>query len=96
MSTDHSPIFFSLSKITDILRFKSFWKFNNSLYSKPDFITELKNHLKGIYNKMSAEQITDEQLCWEYMKYEIRKFSILFSKEKAKKHVSKLLHLKIN
>ena len=85
MSTDHSPIFFSLSKITDILRLKSFWKFNNSLYSKPDFITELKNHLKGIYNKMSAEQITDEQLCWEYMKYEIRKFSILFSKEKAQK-----------
>ena len=34
---------------------------------------------------MSAEQITDEQLCWEYMKYEIRKFSILFSKEKAQK-----------
>ena len=33
---------------------------------------------------MSAEQITDEQLCWEYMKYEI-KFSILFSKVKAKK-----------
>ena len=85
MSTDHSPIFFSLSKITDILTFKNFWKFNNSLYSKPDFITELKNNLKGIYNKMSAEQITDEQLCWEYMKYEIRKFSILFSKEKAQK-----------
>ena len=34
---------------------------------------------------MSAEQITDEQPCGEYMKYEIRKFSILFSKEKAKK-----------
>ena len=34
---------------------------------------------------MSAEQITDEQMCWEYMKYEIRKFSILFSKEKSKK-----------
>ena len=34
---------------------------------------------------MSAEQITDEQLCWEYIKYEIRKFSILLSKENAKK-----------
>ena len=34
---------------------------------------------------MSAEQITDEQLCSEYMKYEIRKFYICFSKEKAKK-----------
>ena len=34
---------------------------------------------------MPAEQITDEQLCWEYIKYEIRKFSIRYSKEKAKK-----------
>ena len=34
---------------------------------------------------MSAEQITDEQLCWECITYEIRKFSICFSKEKAKK-----------
>ena len=34
---------------------------------------------------MSAEQITDEQLCWEYIKYEIRKFYILFSKQNAKK-----------
>ena len=34
---------------------------------------------------MSAEQITDEQLCWEYTKYEIRKFFIHFSKVKPKK-----------
>ena len=72
-------------KIIDISRGKGFWKFNNSLHPKPDFITELKNHLKVISSKMSAEQITDEQPCGEYMKYEIRKFSILFSKEKAQK-----------
>ena len=35
---------------------------------------------------MSTEQITDEQVCWEYMKYEIRKFSISLSKENAKKN----------
>ena len=34
---------------------------------------------------MSAEQITDEQLCWEYIKYKVRKSSIRFSKEKVKK-----------
>ena len=56
-------MFFSLSKITDISRDKGFWKFNNSLYPKPDLITELKNCLKVVCNKMSAEQITDEQLC---------------------------------
>ena len=84
-STDYSPIFFSFSKNIGISRGKGLRKFNNSLCHKPDFITELKNHLKVVYNRMSAEQITDEQLCWKYMKYEIRKFSIHFSKEKAKR-----------
>ena len=43
---------------------------------------------------MSAEQITDEQLCWQYTKYEIRKFSIRFSKENAKKITVKTVTLK--
>ena len=63
LSTDYSPIFFSFSKNIGISRGKGLWKFNNSLCHKPDFITELKNHLKVVYNRMSAEQITDEQLC---------------------------------
>ena len=61
-STDHSPIFFSLSKSIDISRGKGLWKFNNSLCHEPDFVTKLKNNLKVICNWMSAEQITDEQL----------------------------------
>ena len=42
---------------------------------------------------MSAEQITDEKLCWEYIKYEIKTFSIHFSKEKAKKTRAKTVSL---
>ena len=61
-STDHSHIFFSLSKSIDISRGKGLWKFNNSLCHEPDFVTKLKNNLKVICNRMSAEQITDEQL----------------------------------
>ena len=93
LSTDLSPIFFSLSKNIGIPRTKGLWKFNNSLCHKPDFITELKNHLKFIYNRVSAGQITDEQLCWEYMKYEIRNFSIRSSKEKAKKMLNETVIL---
>ena len=63
LSTDHSPIFFSLSKNISVSRGKDSWKFSKSLCHKPDFIVELKNHLKVIYNRMSSEQITDEQLC---------------------------------
>ena len=54
----------------------------NSLCHKPDFITELKNDLEVVCNRMSAEKIHDEQLCWE--NDETRKLPIHFSKEKAK------------
>ena len=54
-----------MSKNIDISRGEGLWKFNNSFCHNPDFVTELKNHLKVICNGMSAEQITDEQLCWE-------------------------------
>ena len=54
----------------------------NSLCHKPDFVTELKNDLEVVCNRISAEKIRDEQLCWEYD--ETRKLSIHFSKEKAK------------
>ena len=94
LSTDHSPIFFSLSKTIEISRVKGLWKFNNSLCYKPDFVTELKIHLKVICNRILAEQITDEQLCWESIKYEIRKFSIRFSKGKAKKTRAETVTLK--
>ena len=65
LSADHLPIFFSLSKNIGISRGKGLWTFNNSLCYTPDFITELKNNLKVTCNGMSAEQITNEQLCWE-------------------------------
>ena len=42
---------------------------------------------------MSSEQITDEQLCWEYIKYETIKFSIQFSKENPKKTRAKIVTL---
>ena len=91
LETDHSPRFFSLSKNINILTGKVLRKFNNPLRHKLDFVPELKNYLKVTYNKMSAEKITDEQLCWEYIKYEIRKLSIHFSNKSTKKRrVSKL------
>ena len=60
------------------------WKLNNSLCSNTDYTTKLKNHLKLIQKTILKENITDEQLIWEYIKYKIRKFSIKFSKQYAK------------
>ena len=46
MSTDHSPIFFSFSKIPETPRGNCLWKFNNSLCSNIVFI--LENKLKQL------------------------------------------------
>ena len=84
MSTDHSPILFSFSKNPETPRGNGLWKFNNSLCSNIDYTTKLKNHLKLIQKTILKENITDEQVIWEYIKYEIRKFSIKCSKQYAK------------
>ena len=60
------------------------WKFNHSLCSNIDYTTKLKNHLKLIHKTILKENMTDEQMIWECIKYQIRKFSIKFSKQYAK------------
>ena len=85
-----------MSKNIDISRGKGLWKFNKSLCHKTDSVTELKNLLKVICNRIPLEQITDEQLCWEYIKYEIRNFSIHFSKQNAKKTCAEIVTLENN
>ena len=76
--------YYSFSKIPKTARGNGLWKFNNSLCSNIDYTTKLKNHLKLIQKTILKENITDEQMIWEYIKYEIRKFSISFSKQYAK------------
>ena len=84
MSNDHSPIFFSFTKNPETARGNELWKSNNSLCSNIDYTTKMKNHLKLIQNTILKKNITDEKMIWEYIKYEIRKFSISFSKQHAK------------
>ena len=42
ISTDHSPVIFSLSKGNDCLRGKGFSKFSSSLTKDQNYITEIK------------------------------------------------------
>ena len=65
-------------------RGKGLWKFNNSLTANDEFVDKMKIYIKDILENMDKENIVDEQLRWEFLKYEIRKFSIIFSKNLAK------------
>ena len=82
--TDHSPIFFSLQLKDMPTRGKGFWKFNNSLTSNDDYVEKMKNQISETIRMLDQDKITDKHLRWEFLKYEIRKFTINFSKKLVK------------
>ena len=49
----------------------------------------MKEHISTCSNLLEKENILDDQVRWEYLKYEVRKFSITFSKAQAKKLIRK-------
>ena len=44
----------------------------------------MKNDISDILNFLNNENVKDDQVIWEYLKYEIRKFTIQYSKRLAK------------
>ena len=82
ISTDHFPVIFSLSKGNDCLRGKGFWKFNSSLTKDQNYITEIKKLIRSFCTM--NESLYNRQLKWELLKYEVRKFTINYTKRIAK------------
>ena len=82
ISSVHSPILISFSKEKQNNKSSRFWKFNNSLLSDNIFKGKLKQYIQNI--KSANELSNDPQIKWEFLKYQIRKFTIRFSKMLAK------------
>ena len=59
---------------------KGFWKFNNYLFSNAEYVEKMKNQIAE--NLCILDQ--DKYLRWEYLKYEIRKLTMNFSKNLLK------------
>ena len=51
ISTDHSPVLFSLSKEKTAIRGKGFWKFNSSLTKDQNYIIEIKKLIRNFSNE---------------------------------------------
>ena len=82
-SIDHSPLLFSLDLRKYENRGKGLWKFNNFLCMNSDFQAKMKFHIKSTLETLEIQGIRDPQARWEFLRYEIRKFSIEFSKLQA-------------
>ena len=66
-------------------RGQGFWIFNNSLTSNSEYVEKMKNQILETLRMLNQDKITDKHLRWEFLKYEIRKFTMNFSKNLVKK-----------
>ena len=92
ISTDHSPVIFSLSKGNDCLRGKGFWKFNSSLTKDQNYITEIKKLIRSF--RTTNESLCNRQLKWELLKCDVRKFTFNYTKQIAKEKRQRQTNLK--
>ena len=77
ISSDHSLILISFSKEKQDSKSSGFWE----LPSDKIFKEKLKQHIQNI--ESDNQLSNDPQIKWEFLKYQIRKFTIRFSKTRA-------------
>ena len=51
---------------------KDLWKCNSSLLSNKRFVRNMKNHVATTTTFINEENIFDNQMRWEYLKFEIK------------------------
>ena len=91
--TDHSPVTFSYCKNEESNGGRGFWKLNNSLIENEEYVHQMKKFFSDTLNELFNENILDDQVKWEYLKYNIRKYTINFSKKLAKNTNKKVVDL---
>ena len=84
---DHSPVLFSLSKKKGNIRGKGFRKFNIPLIKDQSYINEIKDLTRDLNTKNDCD--FSRQLKWEFLKYEIHKFTIHYTKGLGKENQTK-------
>ena len=83
IQNDHSPVLVQLRNLYEEKYGLSYWKFNNSLLSDTEHVEAMSSELLTILNKQHDEE-SDLRKLWEFIKYNVRKFSIQYSRAKAK------------
>ena len=82
---------FSLSKEKGNIRSKGFWKFSSSLIKNQNYINEIKYLIRNFNTKNDCD--FSRQLQSGFLKYEIRKFTIHYTKGLAKERKRKISNL---
>ena len=88
ISTDYSPVLFSVSKEKGNIRRKGFWKFNSSLIKDQNYINEIKDLIRNFNTKNDCD--FSRQLKWGFLQQKIRKFTIHYTKGLVKERKQKI------
>ena len=80
----NSLITFLCFKNEEGKRGRGLWKFNSSLIENAEYVLQMKKIILDTLNERFNENILDDQVIWEHLKYNVRKYNIKFSKELAK------------
>ena len=81
LRSDHSPVLVSFKETTEIEKGSSYWKFNTTLIHDTQYDTSLRENFANWRRQYADEK---KQLLWDLLKYEIRRFSTKYSKNKAR------------
>ena len=76
--SDHSAITVQFQSIPSSKIGPNFWKFNSNLLADTEYTDIMKNNLKSWNEEYDMD---DKRIKWEIIKYEIRKFTIQYSKK---------------
>ena len=87
IQSDHSPIYLKVNPLNDIMRGPGYWKFNNSLTEDATYVSRMEDLIKDIVSSFSDSD--DPRINWEFLKYKIRQFTQIYSKEKARERRAK-------
>ena len=60
----------------DVPHGKALWKFNKSLLLNKKYLRKIKEHILLTIKMLDNDDLRDEQVRREYLKYEIRDFTI--------------------
>ena len=73
------PILLTVKLDKESQRGRGLWKFNNSLLSDEYFVLKMKDHIPMSIETFNKKNIFNNQMKWQFLKFEIRKFSIHYS-----------------
>ena len=91
--TDHSSVLVAISNYNFFKPVPGLWKFNNSLIKDETFANTFKNFIQNMINELNTNTSLNNQLTWALRKYEIKRFTISYCKQRTKQDVRERKYL---